>query len=88
MEIGVSSPISLILFSGLFITSFFLLLALIMKQTKGLFFSRSPQRFIKDQDNPRYERERQVGLAFSSFVLHYFPPLFLAFLIISFLWFL
>lgn len=88
MDFNTLDPIDFILFAGLFITGFFLLLAFTIRKTKGLFFSRSPQRFLKDQDDPRYKTERQVGLAFSTFVLHYFPPLFLAFLILSLLWFL
>ena len=48
MDFNTLDPIDFILFAGLFITGFFLLLAFTIRKTKGLFFSRSPQRFLNE----------------------------------------
>lgn len=85
MDFAFANPLSLFLFAGLFVTGFLLLLALMIRLTHGLFFSRTPKRFLEDQNDPRYDNERRVGLAFSRFVLHYLPPFFLGFLILSLL---
>lgn len=85
MDFAFSNPLSLFLYGGLFVTGFLLLLALMIRLTHGLFFSRTPKRFLEDQNDPRYDHERRAGLAFSHFVLCYLPPFFLGFLILSFL---
>ena len=85
MDFAFTNPLSLFLFAGLFVTGFLLLLALMIRLTHGLFFSRTPKRFLEDQNDPRYGDERRVGLAFSRFALHYLPPFFLGFLILSLL---
>lgn len=49
MDFAFSNPLSLFLYAGLFITGFLLLLALMIRLTHGLFFSRTPKRFLEDQ---------------------------------------
>ena len=85
MDFAFANPLALFLFAGLFVTGFLLLLALMIRLTHGLFFSRTPKRFLENQNDPRYDHERRVGLAFSRFVLRYLPPFFLGFLILSLL---
>lgn len=79
--------ITVLIFSGLFATTTLLALALAAKWSGGLFFSRMPQQFQKDRNDPRFELERRTGQAYSRFVLKYVPPFFIGFLLLS-LWLL
>ncbi len=65
---------------GLIITSFLLLIAWPLRFTNGLFFARSPQGFMRDRNDPRYEKERQAGKKLARLVFRYIPPFFLIFL--------
>lgn len=85
MDFDLGNPLTLFLFAGVLVTGFLLLFALLIRVTHGLFFSRPPERFLQDQTDPRYEAERQAGQAFSRWVLHYLPPFFFAFLLLSLL---
>lgn len=77
------STIRLLTARGFVFTGILLLLALLIRYvTEGLFFSRTPQRFVQDKKNPFYDNERAVGNQFSSWVLHYLPALCLACLLL------
>lgn len=54
----------------------------ILKMTDGLFWARFPRDFIKDQENPDFEREREVGMNFSRWILRYVPPVSLVLLVL------
>lgn len=66
-----------IAYAGIACTGFLLLIAFLMKLTKGLFVARFPYDFIKDINDPKYENERRAGRKFSQFVFKYVPPFFI-----------
>lgn len=74
-----------ICFCGTLFSGFLLLMAVITKITNGLFFSRMPQEFIRDQSDPRFDVEGKAGQLFSRVILKYVPPFFIAFLL-GFIW--
>lgn len=70
------------LFLGVSISGFLLLIAIFMKKSDGLFLARTINQYKDDQNNPEYEKERQVGKNASKYILKYVPPFFLGFLIL------
>ncbi|WP_265459640.1 hypothetical protein [Enterococcus sp. HY326] len=69
-------------YAGLLATGFLLVLAALMKKTHGLFWSRTPQEFIEDANNPKFDIEKSVGNKFIKVVFKYVPPFFIGFLLI------
>lgn len=57
-------------------------IGLITRWTGGLFFSRSPERFIKDKNDPICQSERQAGIRLSNILLKYEPPITIALVIL------
>ncbi|MCH4167608.1 MAG: hypothetical protein LKF42_00010 [Streptococcaceae bacterium] len=47
----------------------------ITRLTGGLFWSRSPQTYLRDLKDPRFIKEREVGNQLSTFLLKYIPPI-------------
>lgn len=74
------------LFVGFSFTAFLLFLGFILKITKGLLWARTFKQFKKDQYNWSYQKEREVGLKISRFILMIVPPFFLVFLLLI-IWF-
>lgn len=74
--------IELIGFAGIVCTGLLLLIAFLMKLTKGLFIARFPHEFIRDMRDPDYERERRVGTLVGQLIVTYIPPFFIGFVVI------
>ena len=69
-------------FLGLFMTSFLLLMAVLLSKTKGLFLARSLKELNNDQRKANTEKERQIGQQISAWIFKYIPPFFAAFLLL------
>ncbi|GCF92984.1 hypothetical protein NRIC_08750 [Enterococcus florum] len=67
---------------GIMITGVMLLMAILMKQTNGLFWARFPHEFIRDLHDPRFKDERRIGKMYCHFTFTYISPFFLGFLVI------
>lgn len=74
--------LTVLLFVGLAITGFLLLLAILLQITRGLFWARSPQKFKEDVTKSAYKKEREIGLRISHLLFVVVPPFFVAFLLI------
>ncbi|MGI6156268.1 MAG: hypothetical protein ACOYEB_10130 [Enterococcus lemanii] len=59
-------------------------LAFILKQTKGLFWARPPQNFLRDRDKPINEAERIIGQRVATAILSFVPLVFIFLLILLF----
>lgn len=55
---------------------------MLTRATGGLFWSRPPQNYFRDKNDPRFELERKVGIRFSDAILMYIPPVSIGLLII------
>lgn len=71
-----------IAYAGIACSGFLLLIAFLMRLTKGLFVARLPYDFIKDINDPKYENERRAGMKLSNFVFKYVPPFLIGFVLI------
>ena len=74
--------ITALLITLLLISGVFTLIAFVTTLTGGLFFSRTPDQFKRDLNDPRYDTEKRIGLRFSKFIFTYITPLFIAALIL------
>ncbi|MGX7196361.1 hypothetical protein [Enterococcus olivae] len=79
---------STIVVAGIFVTSLLLLIAFLLRLTKGLFLARLPEQFKKDRYDPRFAKERNAGQRFSALVFRYVPPFFVAFALLQLLLFI
>ncbi|EJC3743709.1 hypothetical protein P8942_03760 [Enterococcus faecium] len=57
-------------------------IGLVTKATGGLFWSRPPQNYFQDRNNPNFEEERRVGNRLSNTLLKYIPPISIGLLVI------
>ncbi|MHC5375719.1 hypothetical protein ACYSNU_18320 [Enterococcus sp. LJL120] len=69
-----------IAYAGMAATGFLLFLAGLTKITHGLFFARTPQEFVQDASNPKFNLEKSVGNKFREVVCKYVTPFFIGFL--------
>lgn len=57
-------------------------LSVLIQTTNGLFWSRRPQEFLSDREDPIFETERQVGQWLSEVLLKYVPKVAITLLIL------
>ena len=80
--------LTIFIFLGTFISGLLLTCAFFMKISNGLFFSRTIEQYKKDQYDPRFEKEQNIGKTFTRITFKYVPPFFTSFLILLILKFL
>ncbi len=57
-------------------------LSVLIQATNGLFWSRRPQEFLSDREDPNFEVERQVGRRLSEITFKYVPKVTITLLIL------
>lgn len=77
-----ATSIKTLLIIILLVSGLFTLIAFLTTLTGGLFFSRTPDQFKRDLNDPHYDTETRIGLHFTRFIFTYITPLFIAALIL------